>query len=85
MISISIAGNAWGYAQLGEKFRPPAWPLQSVFIKAKIQMFSRIPNGEWPSSFAQLRETDVMRSLYQLRQVRFSITLTFSTSFKLSK
>jgi hypothetical protein len=52
---VSIAGNARGYAQLGEKFRPSAWPLQSVFIKAKIQLFSRITNAEWPSSFAQLR------------------------------
>ena len=56
-----LAYNAHGYAQLGEKFRPPAWPLKSVFIKAKIRLFSRIPNAEWPSSFAQLRITDVVR------------------------
>ena len=56
-----LAYNARGYAQLGEKFRPPAWPLKSVFIKAKIQMLSRIPNAEWPSSIAQLRIGDVVR------------------------
>ena len=55
MIFRPLAYNARGYAQLGEKFRPPAWPLQSVFIKAKIQIFSRITNADWPSSFAQLR------------------------------
>ena len=36
----------------GRKFRPLAWPLKNVFIKAKIQMFSRILNAEWPSSIA---------------------------------
>ena len=52
---MAVSGNARGYAQLGEKFRPPAWPLQSVLIKAKIRKLSRITNAEWPSSFAQLR------------------------------
>ena len=54
-----MAHNARGYAQLGEKFRPPAWPLKSVLIEAKIQLFSRITNVERPSSFAQLRIGDV--------------------------
>ena len=73
----AISHNALGYAQLGEKFRPPAWPLKSVFIKAKLRMFSRIPNAEWPSSFARLRKATVIRqaalrseSTLELRSVR---------------
>ena len=45
----------------GEKFRPLAWPLQSVFIKAKLQLLIRITKVEWPSSFARLRKATVVR------------------------
>src|SRR5690606_39463794 len=41
----------------GEKFRPLAWPLKSAFTKAKLQLFSRITNAEWPSSIARLRNS----------------------------
>ena len=58
-----LAYNARGYAQLGEKFRPPAWPLQSVFFKAKIRKLSRITNAEWPSAIAQLRMSRCYASL----------------------
>ena len=56
-----MAHNVRGYAQLGLELCLPAWPVKSVFLKAKIQMFSRITNVDWPSSFAQLRITDVVR------------------------
>ena len=45
----------------GEKFRPLAWPLKSVFIKAKLQLLIRITKVDWPSSFARLRKGDVVR------------------------
>ena len=50
-----MAYNVYGYAQLGLEFRLPAWPLQSAFPKAKIQLPIRITKAERPSSIAQLR------------------------------
>jgi hypothetical protein len=50
----------------GEEFRLPAWPLKSVFIKAKLQLLIRITKVDWPSSFARLRKATVMGSFIGL-------------------